>query len=77
MHGPPPDLWPLFGALKYVPILLARGEVSTILLKETVERMQAGRPDMQVVTLSGIGHAPILTEPAALEAIQAFLGRIP
>jgi pimeloyl-ACP methyl ester carboxylesterase len=76
MHRPPPDLWPLFGALKQVPILLARGEVSNILLAETVAQMLVRRPDMHVVTLPGIGHAPILTEPPALEAIQAFLGRI-
>jgi pimeloyl-ACP methyl ester carboxylesterase len=76
MHRPPPDLWPLFGALDHVPILLARGEVSNILLAETAGRMLARRPDMQVVTLPGIGHAPILTEPPALEALQAFLGRV-
>nr|WP_294517256.1 alpha/beta hydrolase [uncultured Rhodopila sp.] len=76
MHRPPPDLWPLFGALKHVPILLARGAVSNILLAETVAQMLAQRPDMQVVTLPGIGHAPILTEPPALQAIQVFLGRI-
>jgi len=30
---------------------------------------------MEVITLPGIGHAPILTEPPALSAIQAFLER--
>jgi pimeloyl-ACP methyl ester carboxylesterase len=75
LHRPPPDLWPLFGALAHVPVLLLRGEVSNILLPGTVTRMQAERPDMQVVTLPGIGHAPILTEPPALAAIQSFLAR--
>jgi pimeloyl-ACP methyl ester carboxylesterase len=75
LHRPAPDLWPLFGALAHVPVLLLRGEVSNILLPGTVVRMQAERPDMQVVTLPGIGHAPILTEPPALAAIQAFLAR--
>ncbi len=75
MHRPPPDLWPLFGALERRPVLLARGGVSNILLADTVARMQAMRPDMEVVTLPGIGHAPILTEPPALSAIQAFLER--
>jgi pimeloyl-ACP methyl ester carboxylesterase len=73
LHRPPPDLWPLFGALAHVPILLLRGAVSNILLPGTVARMQAERPDMQVVTLPSIGHAPILTEPPALAAIHAFL----
>ena len=56
-------------------MLLARGEVSNILLAGTVARMQAMRPDMQVVTLPGIGHAPILTEPPILSALHAFLER--
>jgi pimeloyl-ACP methyl ester carboxylesterase len=73
MHRPPPDLWPLFGALAHVPILLVCGAVSNILLPGTIARMRAERPDMHVVTLPGIGHAPILTEPPALAAIQAFL----
>jgi hypothetical protein len=37
--------------------------------------MQRERPDMAVVTLPGIGHAPILTEPAALAAIKTFLAQ--
>jgi pimeloyl-ACP methyl ester carboxylesterase len=69
----PPDLWPLFGALAHVPVLLVRGGVSNILLPATVARMQALRPDMRVVTLPGIGHAPILTEPPVQAAIQRFL----
>jgi pimeloyl-ACP methyl ester carboxylesterase len=37
--------------------------------------MQEVHPDMTVVTLPGIGHAPILTEPPALAAIRTFLER--
>jgi len=75
LHRQPPDLWPLFGALAGVPVLLVRGAVSNILLSGTVSRMRAERPDMTVVELPGIGHAPILTEPAALAAIETFLAR--
>jgi pimeloyl-ACP methyl ester carboxylesterase len=75
LNGPPPDLWPLFGGLAHVPILLVRGAVSNILLAGTVTRMLSLRPDMTVVTLPGIGHAPILTEPPALAAIQTFLAQ--
>jgi pimeloyl-ACP methyl ester carboxylesterase len=56
-------------------VLLVRGAVSNILLPETVTRMQAIHPDMTVVTLPGIGHAPILTEPPALAARGTFLDR--
>ena len=73
LHAPPPDLWTLFGALAYVPVLLIHGALSTILLPGTVSRMLTVRPDMAVVTLPDIGHAPILTEPQALDAIQRFL----
>jgi pimeloyl-ACP methyl ester carboxylesterase len=75
LNRPPPDLWPLFGGLAHIPLLLVRGEVSNILLSGTVTRMQSERPDMAVVTLPGIGHAPILTEPVALAAIEAFLAQ--
>ena len=72
----PPPLWPLFGGLAHVPVLLAWGEVSNILLPDTVTAMRAARPDMTVVSLPGIGHVPTLTEPAVLSAITAFLQRI-
>lgn len=75
LNRPPPDLWPLFGALSHVPVLLIRGGVSNILLEATVGRMQAEHPGLEVVTLAGIGHAPVLTEPPALAAIQSFLGQ--
>jgi pimeloyl-ACP methyl ester carboxylesterase len=75
LKRPPPDLWPLFGGLFHVPVLLIRGAVSNILLPATVARMQEVHPDLTVVTLPDIGHAPILTEPPALAAIQRFLAR--
>ncbi len=73
---PTPDLWPLFGALAHVPLLLVRGLESNILLPSTVARMQAARPDMQIAALPGVGHAPILTEPPIAAALRAFLDRI-
>jgi pimeloyl-ACP methyl ester carboxylesterase len=73
LRDPPPDLWPLFGALAHVPVMLVHGEVSTILLPETVAAMQARRPDMTVVTVPGVGHAPVLTEPVARDRIGAFI----
>jgi pimeloyl-ACP methyl ester carboxylesterase len=75
LNRPPPNLWPLFGALSRVPVLLIRGALSDILLPDTVTRMQATHPDMTVLTLDGIGHAPVLLEPSALAAIETFLAR--
>ncbi len=73
LNGRTPDLWALFGGLAHLPLLLVRGEVSDILLPATVARMQAMRPDMAVVSLPGIGHAPTLAEPEIVAALQAFL----
>jgi len=74
--APPPDLWPLFGALAHLPVLLVHGEASDILLPATVARMREARPDMAVISLRGVGHAPTLAEPAAQAALAAFLASV-
>jgi pimeloyl-ACP methyl ester carboxylesterase len=73
LQRPTPDLWPLFGALAHVPVLLVHGALSTILLPETVAAMQARRPDMTVLTVPGVGHAPILTEPDVKDRLSTFI----
>jgi pimeloyl-ACP methyl ester carboxylesterase len=73
INGRIPDLWPMFGGLAHLPVLLIRGEVSDILLPETVQRMQAMRPDMVVTSLPDIGHAPTLTEPDIVCALRSFI----
>jgi pimeloyl-ACP methyl ester carboxylesterase len=72
----PPDLWPLFDALNHVPLLLIRGGVSNILLPETAARMKDLRPDMEVLTLDHVGHAPSLIEPECVAALRAFVGSV-
>ena len=67
------DLWPLFGALAGVPLLLLHGLRSTVLLGATVDRMRVLRPDLALCALPGVGHAPTLAEPAAMVAVDAFL----
>ncbi|MGE0420569.1 MAG: alpha/beta fold hydrolase, partial [Acetobacteraceae bacterium] len=57
------------------PVLLVHGEASTLLSHETVGRMRARRPDMDLVSLPGIGHAPILNEAPVVAAIIDFLRR--
>lgn len=76
LNGATPDLWALFGGLSHLPLLLVRGEVSDILLPETVQRMRTQRPDMAIVSLPGIGHAPTLAEPEVLAALHAFVDRV-
>jgi pimeloyl-ACP methyl ester carboxylesterase len=68
-----PTLWPLFGALEGVPVLLVHGMRSTVLMPETVARMRAARPDMQYVSLPEVGHAPHLGEPEVAGVLDGFL----
>ncbi len=72
-----PTLWPLFQAFALSrPTLLIRGERSDLLDAEVAARMRA-LGDMSYVEVSGVGHAPMLTEPEAQEALLAFLDRTP
>jgi pimeloyl-ACP methyl ester carboxylesterase len=76
VNGRTPDLWPLFGALTHLPLLLVHGEASDILLPTTVTRMRTERPDMVVASLPGVGHAPTLTEPEVLGALRTFVDAV-
>lgn len=74
---PPPDLWPLFAGLARHPLLTLRGQTSDILSPGIAERMRQAAPDMAYAEIPGVGHAPMLDEPEALAAIDAFLQRTP
>lgn len=69
----PPDLWPLWGLLDAVPVLVVRGGLSDLLSVAT-ERAMAQRHSgaYASVEVPRVGHAPILNEPVALAAIEAF-----
>ena len=69
----PPDLWPAFEQLRDVPTLLIRGALSDILSAETSAEMLRRKPDLQFVEIADVGHAPILDEPAVVQAISCFL----
>ena len=76
--GPVPrvDLWPLFEVLGKKPLLVVRGSKSDLLTEATVARMQERAPQMKLATVAGVGHAPELSEPEAIAAIDEFLSRI-
>jgi len=69
----PPDMWPLFDALAKKPLLLIRGALTDLLSEDTARGMARRAPHMQRVDIPDVGHAPLLTEPAAQDAIDAFL----
>ena len=76
MMGTPngfPDLWPYFLGLRPIPLLAFRGEVSDLFPEECFERMGREYPGARLVTVSRTGHAPTLTEPECIAALDTFL----
>jgi pimeloyl-ACP methyl ester carboxylesterase len=59
------------------PVLLVRGELSDLLEARQADWMRRAAPGMQYVEVPKVGHAPMLTEPAALAAIVQFLATVP
>lgn len=71
------DLWPLFGALAHLPVLLVRGGASDVLSAATARRMMERKPDLAEIVLEGVGHAPTLSEPAIAPAVDAWIAAQP
>lgn len=71
--GEIPTMWPQFGSLAQMPLLVVRGENSDLLSAGIVERMQADYPSVRSVTAKDRGHAPFLDEPEVLAAIDEFI----
>jgi pimeloyl-ACP methyl ester carboxylesterase len=74
--GEVPDGWPYYRALAGRPILVLRGETSDLLSDAAAGRMATEIPDVEVVTVPRVGHAPDLDEPEAHEAIDRLLERV-
>lgn len=70
------DAWQGFDALTDVPMLVIRGAISDILSADTMDEMARRHPRLDTVTVPNRGHAPDLSEPAAVAAIDRFLGAL-
>ncbi len=70
------DPWPLWRALRGLPVLAIRGALSDLLSADTFDKMRVEYPELVQLSLPNRGHVPLLDEPAALAAIDAFLQRI-
>lgn len=71
----PVNMWPLFGALRRVPVLAVRGALSTVLSEDTFRRMAEFMPGLAQVVVADCGHPAGLNEPDVLDAIDALLAR--
>lgn len=59
------------------PVLLVRGALSDLLEERQAAWMRRAAPGMACVEVPNVGHAPMLTEPAALGAVVEFLATVP
>lgn len=74
--APPPDLTPLFDSLAQKPMLSVRGAISDLFSEEVVAFMRERKPDLETVSIENVGHAPMLDEPEAWDALLDFLARV-
>ena len=70
------DLWPYVERMK-VPTLLLRGATSQTVTEETVARMERTLPDLEVVTVEGVGHMIPQGKPAEfLGLLEGYFKRL-
>ena len=72
----PFDLWGALDLLNDVPSLIVRGAHSDILAKATVPKMLKRLRAAVSVSVENVGHAPTLSEPQSIRAINALLAKI-
>lgn len=58
------------------PTLLIRGAISDLITAEIAGRMRRAAPNLKIVEVARVGHAPMLNEPAATEGISCFLDTV-
>jgi len=67
------DPWKMFGDLANVPTLLIHGVLSDILTEPIIDRMRQHKPDLKIAPVRDRGHAPLLDEQEAVDAIATLL----
>ena len=68
----PPDLWPLWDAVR-CPTLVLRGAESDLFGEATARAMTGRGPRARLVELAGVGHAPMLMAADQVGVVAEFL----
>jgi len=68
----PPDLWPLWDAIR-CPTLVLRGKESDLLSSATAAKMVERGPKPEVIEFAGVGHAPMLLTDDQIAPVVRFL----
>jgi pimeloyl-ACP methyl ester carboxylesterase len=77
-QGPAPApevMWGIYESIARRPLLVLRGAHSDILSAEVAARMKVRGAAAELVTITGVGHAPTLDEDEAIAAIDRLLAR--
>ena len=73
LSKPLPDMWAQFEAMRLVPLLVVRGENSTLLSEKTVGEMVKRHPNSRGLIAAGQGHAPLLHVDGVGERVVQFV----
>lgn len=65
--------WPLFDALKNLPLMILRTQLTDQLRRETFEEMVKRRPDAVALTISGQGSPALFDQHDEIEAVAEFV----
>lgn len=72
-----PDPWGKWhGFAEKHPVLVLRGTRTDLLEQDVAETMVAGHDRAQLALVEGVGHAPMMDEPDAVAALEAFFAQI-
>lgn len=66
------DLWPIYDSIR-CPTLVMRGAESDLLAPDTLREMAGRGPKPRVAEVPGVGHAPMLMDPAQIALVSDFL----
>lgn len=66
------DLWPVYEGVR-CPTLALRGAQSDLLAADVFQAMGTRGPRARTVEFTGVGHAPMLMDPAQIEVVRGFL----
>ena len=69
----PPDLWPLWDAIR-CPTLVLRGAQSDLLSRATADAMASRGPPARVHEFPAVGHAPMFIANDQIDVVADFLG---
>ena len=75
-NAPAMSAWPYYQALAGRPVTLLRGALTDLLDAKIAERMASEIPNVELVTIPNVGHAPTLDESESLAAIERLLRRV-